>query len=122
MKYVLLLLMMTTSFLSHAAEDNQFAGDMQFGEVAKLKVETAETDARSALSRGDRRLLAVYGYTVEVPGVDKPVATLRQKFGLRMLEGTSDAIKSPQDKIMNANARQYATKYNQIVIAEGGPK
>ena len=85
--------------------------------VMQLKVDTAELDARAAIAHSDRRLLAVKGITVEVPGVDASVATLREQYGLRILEGTSDAIKGPQDRLINGNARNYAKKYNRIIVS-----
>ena len=101
------------------AADDRIDDTMKVEQVTQLKVDAAETDARAAVARGDQRLLAVYGITVEVPGVDTNVATLRQQYGLRILEGTSDAIKGPQDRLFNENARKYAKKYNHIIISEG---
>jgi len=112
------VLTLTLSVPAMAADD-KIDDTMNVEQVANLKVDAAETDARAAIARGDQRLLAVYGITVEVPGVDTSVATLRQRYGLRILEGTSDAIKGPQDRLLNENARKYAKKYNRIIISEG---
>jgi hypothetical protein len=90
---------------------------MKVEQVAKLKVDAAVADAKAAVARGDRRLLAVYGIALEVPGVDADVATLRQQYGLRILEGTSDAIKGPQDRLFNDNARSYAKRYNNSIVS-----
>jgi hypothetical protein len=90
---------------------------MKAEDVRHLVVGQAENDAKGAIARGDRRLLAVYGLTLEVPGVSDEVSKLRRKFGLRILEGTSDAIKDAQDRQMNLNARKYAMQYNRVVIA-----
>jgi len=46
------------------------ADNEQRQEVGQLRPSNAESDAARSLSRGDRRLLAVYGYTVEIPGID----------------------------------------------------
>jgi hypothetical protein len=119
MKYALLGFIVAVLYMDVAvATDDQLNDAMKIEQVAKLNVDAAETDARAAIARGDVRLLAVYGITVEVPGVDTNVATLRQQYGLRMLEGTSDAIKGPQDLRLNENARKYAKKYNRIIISE----
>ena len=99
------------------AADEKLTDSMKIEQVAKLNVDTAETDARAAIAHGDVRLMAVYGFTIEVPGVDESVEKLRQLYGLRMLEGTGDAIKGPQDRLLNENARRYAAKYNQTVIS-----
>jgi hypothetical protein len=86
--------------------------------VAQLKVTNAESDARSAVAHGDKRLLAVYGYTLMVPGVHDDASALRAKYGLRILNGTSDAYKDSSDREFNENARKYASIYNRIVVAE----
>jgi hypothetical protein len=90
---------------------------MKAEDVRHLVVGQAENNAKSAIARGDRRLLAVYGLTLEVPGVSDDVSKLRSQYGLRILEGTSDAIKGEQDRQMNLNARKYATQYNRTVIS-----
>ncbi len=92
---------------------------MKADDVRHLVVGQAESNAKSAIARGDRRLLAVYGLTLEVPGVSDDVRRLRTQYGLRILEGTSDAIKSAQDRQTNLNARKYATLYNRVVILSG---
>jgi len=86
-------------------------------DVRLLKVEQAESDARSAVARGDRRLLAVYGLTLEVPGLNDDVSKLRSQYGLRILGGTSDALRGEQDRRTNSNARRYATRYNLVVAS-----
>jgi hypothetical protein len=99
------------------AADEKLTDSMKIEQVAKLNVDTAETDAMAAIAHGNVRLMAVYGFTIEVPGVDESVAKLRQLYGLRMLEGTGDAIKGPQDRLLNENARKYVAQYNQTVIS-----
>jgi hypothetical protein len=81
---------------------------MKAEDVRHLIVGQAEHDAKSAMARGNRRLLAIYGLTLEVPGVGDDVSKLRSKYGLRILQGTSDAIKDAQDRQTNLNARKYA--------------
>jgi hypothetical protein len=97
--------------------DESTVTSMKAEDVRHLVVGHAENDAKSAIARGDRRLLAVYGLTLEVPGVSDDVSKLRSKYGLRILEGTSDAIKDAQDRQTNLNARKYAKEYNRVVIS-----
>lgn len=121
MKHALQSLLVAAIFFGTdvvSADDKSTDAAMAVDQVAKLNVDTAEADAKAAIARGDRRLLAVYGFTVEVPGSKENVAILRDKYGLRVLEGTGDAIKGPQDQVLNKNARQYARKYNQIIISQ----
>jgi hypothetical protein len=120
MKHTLLgiFLAMVCFGTASVSADGTLADDMKAEQVAQLKIDTAEADAKAAMARGDMRLLAVYGFTVEVPGVVESVAAARQKYGLRMLEGTGDALKSPRDKITNEIARKYAAKYNAIIVSQ----
>ena len=82
-----------------------------------LKVEHAESDAKDAVARGDHRLLAVYGMTLEVPGLSENASKLRGRYGLRILGGTTDALHGEQDRQNNLNARRYATRYNLVVVS-----
>ncbi len=89
---------------------------MSAQEVAHLKQSNAEADAVSALSHGDQRLLAVYGITLELPGVDDDTGRLKEAHGVRVLNGTSDAYKNDNERRLNENARQYAATYNRVVL------
>ena len=86
-------------------------------QVAQLKPSNAAADAKNALSRGDKRLLAVYGYALELPGIDGDLAKMRAIYGLRLLQGTSDAYKDEQERAFNESARLYAAAYNRVIIA-----
>jgi hypothetical protein len=95
-------------------------------ELRKLNVENAVEDARKALKSGDPRVLGVYGLTIDIPGApaalqeDPPL--LRATYGIRMIEGTSDALISEEHEKLNDNAVRYAEKYNQTIFAERGRK
>lgn len=112
------VLLVGISIWHTSTADTKPPGDMKIEEVSKLKISTAESDARIAVAHGDKRLLAVYGVTTEVPGVRGEAGELRAKYGLRILQGTSDAIKGPSDRVLNQNARSYAALYNQTVVSE----
>jgi hypothetical protein len=118
MKQILIgLISLVLLAVSAVSANDKTNNDMSVAEVAQLKVDTAQADAEAALIRGDTRLLAVYGLTIEVPGASEAVSSLRQRYGLRMLEGTGDAIKGPHGRLINENARNYAVKYNQLIIS-----
>ena len=97
-------------------------GDLSPQETARLNVQEAEADAKKAVARGDLRLLAVYVLTTEVPGTNLDAMKLPANVKLRMLEGTSDAIKSSANRLFNENARTYAAKYNRTILAEHAGK
>ena len=114
----LLMALLLIQVSDASASDNLTDAIMTVDRVAGLKVEMAERDAKAAMAHGDRRLLAVYGITFEVPGTVEAVPILRQKFGLRVLQGTGDALNGSKDKAFNDNARRYAKKYNQTVLSD----
>jgi hypothetical protein len=89
---------------------------MDAADVRHLVVDNAEKDAKAALGKGDRHLLAVYGLTLEVPGTSEDVSRLRDHYGLKLLEGTSDGI-TEQNRQLKLTARRYAAQYNRTIIS-----
>ena len=76
----------------------------------------AERDARRAISSGDHRLLAVAGFSLEVPGTAMTAGQAEATYGLRDIQGTSDTFGSPVEAFNNIAARNYAGAYNRAVI------
>jgi hypothetical protein len=62
--------------------------------------------------------LAVRGYAIEVPGAREDVQSLQAKYGVRLIEGTSDMINGPEQEKLVRNARAYAELYNQTILTE----
>lgn len=62
----------------------------------------ARRDASKAWRSGDRRLIGIYAYAREVPGVEHPTLPVR------MIEGTSDSGCTTD----NERVRAYAAGYN----------
>jgi len=87
-----------------------------YAELKKLKIDNAVPDAKKAIAINDFRLLAVRGYTIEVPGIKESVSKIEKKFGIKIIEGTSDAFEGPEHKYLNEIARKYAEQYNQTII------
>jgi hypothetical protein len=77
----------------------------------------SSSDAQRALTRGDFRLLAVRGYSVEAPGTDFNYGEARRRFGTLEIDGTSDDLAWPWDGYLNDRARDYAAKYNRIIVS-----
>lgn len=99
--------------------DNKTAArNMNNADLRKLKIENSVTDAMNSIESKDFRLLAVRGYTVEVPGISEDVQSIRATYGIKEIEGTTDAVEGPEHKRLVDNARHYAEKYNQTIIAE----
>lgn len=75
------------------------------------------TDANKALKNGDKRLKAVYGYVLSIPGTKyEQFDELKDKYGVSPIEGTSDNFKSKKHKNLNNLANDYARKYNKVII------
>ena len=54
-------------------------------------------DAKKAVDRREFTLLGINGYTWTIPGIDESKKfELRKKYGLRIIEGTSDAIQGEE--------------------------
>ena len=92
-------------------------------QVAQLKPSNAAADAKNALSRGDKRLLAVYGYALELPGIDGDLAKMRAIYGLRLLRTAAArrGNKDEQERAFQKSARLYAAAYNRVIIAGTRP-
>lgn len=83
-------------------------------ELRLLKVEAAGNDAQAAYRSGDHRLIGVYGFSLEVPGLaGNPYD---HKDEIRMLDGTGDAFCTDEEQTLNHNARLYAKRYNEGML------
>ncbi|MBZ5643322.1 MAG: hypothetical protein LAO19_11215 [Acidobacteriia bacterium] len=118
----MLIFVAVVNFIFLAACSNtppKMAGSkMDFADLRKLKIENAAADARNSIESKDFRLLAVRGYVLEVPGTSEDIQNIKTTYGLKEIEGTSDAVEGPDHKLLIDNARRYAEKYNQTIIAE----
>jgi hypothetical protein len=88
-------------------------------------VETADpvADAKKAAASNDFRLLAVHGYTWTIPGVSEDKKfEYEGKYGLRMIEGTSDVVMGPEHERLIRAATQYAKRYNSQVLDSAGSR
>lgn len=90
------------------------SGDHQ---LQALRVERAAADALAALEAGDVRLLGVLGVTCEVPGSVYMCSEAEQRYGLRVLKGTSDEPHEGREEELDARARRYARVYNETIIS-----
>jgi hypothetical protein len=78
----------------------------------------ADSDAARALAANDHRLMAIYGSTLVIPGVDSgEQARYMDLYGVHTLEGTGDMFESAQGVAVIAAATDYAVRYNTFVLA-----
>ena len=74
-------------------------------------------DAHAAMAKGDNRLKAVAGFTISVPGVPSQKENeYRERYGVAVISGTSDALESKEYARLNRLAIRYAEQYNGEVI------
>jgi len=117
-RYLNFFLVAVLAACGTARADTPPASSVNVRDVARLRVENAVEDARHAVAMNDIRLFAVYGITIELPGVTDDSPETRKKFGYRIIEGTSDALKDVEERKLNDNARAYAASYNKEIMAE----
>jgi hypothetical protein len=74
-----------------------------------------EQDAKFYLSRFDRSLRGVMGYSLSVPGVDPLDPGLFKDVDVIVIPGTSDSKRGPSDTY-NQDMTKYALRYNLVVL------
>jgi hypothetical protein len=113
MKYALLIIVLVAA-LTACQEPVR---NEKLRELSHLRVELAVADAEAALQRGDGRVLGVLGAACEVPGTRYMCSEAEAKYGLRILEGTSDEPHRGQEEAIDARARRYARVYNETIVS-----
>jgi hypothetical protein len=112
-KHLLILLVVLGALIACRASQDSAS-------VAKLRwVEYADpiVDAQNALASNDHRLVGVYGYVVSIPGLDiSQWPDYQQRYGLRPIEGTSDALEGEEHARLVRKATEYAERYNRHVL------
>lgn len=92
------------------------AGTLDSPEVRGLRwLDSADPqrDLTAALARDDSRFIGVYGYAPFTPGVERSVAS---RYGIRYLQGTSDAIQNHEHFRLKQLASSYAEQYNKLLL------
>ena len=78
----------------------------------------ADADAARALAANDHRLMAIYGSSLVIPGVDSgEQARYMDLYGVHSIEGTGDMLESAQGVALVSAATDYAVRYNAFVLA-----
>lgn len=103
-----------------------YASEPELKEVEQLRwVERADpiAAAKAAVARKDFVLLGVYGYTWLIPGVkESQKFEYREKYGMRLIEGTGDAVLGPEHGRLIGLTTKYAEKYNLYVLSHANSK
>jgi hypothetical protein len=111
------LVILGASVVSACGGDQSVPTKTDYSALRELKVENAVADAQRAIAAKDFRLLAVMGFSIEVPGAGDDVPSLEKEYGTKVIPGTSDAIQGEEHKRLNDNARAYAKKYNEFILS-----
>ena len=61
-------------------------------QIRDLEFASVTVDINAAISKNDFRFVAVMGYAMSVPGVPEYQEKYAAKYGVRVIENTSDAI------------------------------
>ena len=77
-----------------------------------------ETRARDAVASGAPYILGIQGYSLTFPGVDD--LSVVRWIGYRILEGTSDVVRSGPCGDYQGRATTYAERFNRTVIRSLG--
>ena len=86
-------------------------------ELARLKTASPERDLATAWANKDTRFIGVMGYSLSLPGAPKEISRAAIMRGqVNPIEGTSDAISSPEEAEFNNLAFEYATRYNRLLL------
>jgi hypothetical protein len=104
--------------LSACGEKPPAPPNADYAELRALKLDDADAaaDARRAADAKDYRLLAVRGFTIEVPGAGDDVPKIEKENGIKVIPGTSDMFENEEHRRLNEKAREYAKKYNETLL------
>ena len=80
-----------------------------------LQAADPRCDAEEAAKRGDFHVLGLLGYDLQVPGLDH---WSKYKPGVYILPATSDAMEGLDHVAYMLVAHQYASEYNQTILAK----
>lgn len=87
-------------------------------QIKILRTADVTADVSSAVSKKDFRFVGVMGFAMIVPGVPDYAQKYSDKYGVRLIENTSDCIEGPQHEELQRVAREYAEKYNRILLTK----
>lgn len=89
--------------------------------LERLVVKDAPSAAAEDKKRGERRLVGVQGYAIDLPGVPESRGDwLPSNYQVQVLPCTSDGIVSRKHGQLNDKAWAYAAAYNQARLALPG--
>ena len=88
--------------------------------VKALRRANVANDIAIALRTGDRRLIGIWGYALDVPGIEMIGGEGPQGFSVVPIAGTSDSMEGLMQGEFQRLLYQYAEKYNRSVVGLSG--
>lgn len=86
-------------------------------QLQSLQSADVGADVAAAVFRGDFRFVGVMGYALAVPAVPDYHEKYAARHDVRVIENTSDAIESPEHEQLQQVARDYAERYNKLLLS-----
>jgi len=97
-------------------------GEALTATLSELNIRDPAADVALHVHQGDMRPIGINGYTCAYPGAaSKVLDELQLKYGLRCLEGTSDAPENVRHSKLIQKASAYATAYNAALVGLANP-
>jgi len=97
------------------------AEENQIEQLRWIEKANPTTDAEAALKKNDHTLLAVQGYTWVIPGTDESrKSEYKTRYGVRVIQGTSDAAINKEHLRLIRLATEYAANYNRYLLKRLG--
>lgn len=95
---------------------NELQRDPAMAELVLVQNADPRVALESAWHRGDKRFIAIQTFSTEIPGAEEFYDTLVREHGMRVLTGTGDAGVDDARAKLIAGARDYAERYNRLLL------
>jgi hypothetical protein len=85
-------------------------------ELASLNLQNPESDLEKNFIHGDKRFIGIYGFVLYCPGTQGVSYDFIKQYGIRTIDGTSDALENEEHIALQRAAIKYAERYNQELL------
>lgn len=90
--------------------------DDEVSKLIWLEYANPEIDAAAAVKEGNNQYIAVYGFTLIIPGLSNDeYIKARELENYKIIDGTTDSFCSERHHQLNQVAVEYATVYNRTI-------
>jgi hypothetical protein len=115
MKQIIFCFIISLIFI--ACQKNEGSMPIIHKDLLRMDSANAQNDAYQAIKNKDFRFVGIYGYSVQIPGIEKEYYWhIKDSVGLKMINGTSDAITSKEQGRLQNIAIGYAKEYNSLLF------